>query len=171
MKKISLFVMFSLLLQSFAWAGTPASLKSIVDEYHYALTVEWDQKDQAQLSNYQAQFSKELKKLLQEKKLSVKEVQSFLKQSSRQLNVDSSALEMIKDQNGELNLERAEKMLLDHSAGVYMNGSSWAPLDILKVGIGVLIFFELVVLVINIKDDVCPTPRSYPNDVDYSCVY
>lgn len=74
MKKISLFLVSSLLLQSLAWATPKDSLRNVMDEYRYALTVEWDQKDQKALEAIKASFGSEVKKIVAEEKLSSEDI-------------------------------------------------------------------------------------------------
>jgi hypothetical protein len=171
MKKLSLFLVSSLLLQSFAWAGPKENLKSILDDYRYAVTVEWDQKDKAQLETYKSQFSGELTKLIQDEKLSVKDVSEFVKENSKSLKIDANVLELLKDKNGQLNLQRAQQLLEDSTEQMYMQGSSWAPEQILLYGLVTLAVFEIVVLIITARDDKCPNPDSHANDVPYTCIY
>ncbi|MBA2405136.1 MAG: hypothetical protein H0V66_10230 [Bdellovibrionales bacterium] len=171
MKKFSLFLVSCFLLQSFAWAGPKEKLKSILDEYRYAVTVEWDQKDKAQLENFKSKFSAELVKLIQAEKLSVKDVTDFVKENSKEFKIDANAIELLKDQNGQLNLERAEQLLKDSSEQMYMQGSSWAPEQLLLYGLVTLAVFEIVVLIITARDDKCPNPTYHPNDVPYTCIY
>lgn len=171
MKKFSLFLVSCFLLQSFAWAGPKDNLKAVLDEYRYAVTVEWDQKDKAQLETFKAQFSSELTKLIQDEKLSVKDVSDFIKENSKSLKIDANVLEQLKDQNGQLDLQRAQQLLENSSNEMYMQGSSWAPEQILLYGLVTLAVFEIVVLIITARDDKCPNPASHANDIPYTCIY
>lgn len=47
MKYVLKIFILSILASQFALAGRQDSLKQAIDEFHYSLTVEWDQKDQA----------------------------------------------------------------------------------------------------------------------------
>lgn len=171
MKKLSWFIVSSLLLQSFAWAGPKESLKSILDEYQYAVTVEWDQKDKAQLDAYKTQFNAELNKLIVEENLSVKDVSDFIQENSQALNLDEQSLELLKDHNGQLNLARTQELLEQNSTQIYSQGSSWAPEKLLLYGVLTLLVIEIVVSIVTNREDVCPNPASHPNNVPYACVY
>ena len=171
MKKLSMFLVSCLLLQSFAWAGPKENLKTILDDYRFAVTVEWDQKDKAQLEVYKAQFAAELTKMIEADQLSVKDVTDFVKENSKELKIDAAAFELLKDQNGQLNLERTQKMLEDSSNQIYMQGSAWAPEQLLIGGLIFLAVFEIVVLIITAREDKCPNPDYHANDIPYTCIY
>lgn len=171
MKKISLFLVCSLILQSFAWAGPKESLKAILDEYRFALTVEWDQRDHAELQKMQAKFSEEFNKLVKEENLSAKDLTVFLKENSRDLNLDESVLASLENGHGELDVERAQRLLNEKADLLYMQGSSWAPEEVLVYGFLGLLILEVIVLAITYKDDPCPNPEYHPNNVPYTCIY
>lgn len=168
MKKISLFLVCSLLMQSFAFAGPKESLKSVLDEYRYAVTVEWDQKDLSQLDLYKAKLSAELKILVQAEKFSAQDLKSFLLQNSE---LDQAVIASVSDKNGELNLEKVQSVLETQTDLLYSKGSSWSPNNSLWYGLGILAAFEIVVLIMNTKDDLCPNPANHPNDIPYNCRY
>ncbi len=174
MRKLNLVIVCSLLLQSFAWASPKDSLKSVVDEYRFALTVDWDQKDQVQLEKIRSNFSEELKKVVVQEKVSANDLQAFISENSYSLKLNDNVLDSIKDANGNLDLELAQQMLENSSEHLYMSGSSWSPeqlQSLLLYGVLSLVVFELVVLIITARDDKCPTSVTYPNDVDYVCEY
>ena len=85
MKKISLFLVASLLLQSLAWASPKDSLKNVLDEYRFALTVEWDQKDLRQLESIKESFQSGVKRIIQEEKLTTADLMDYLKENSHDL--------------------------------------------------------------------------------------
>jgi hypothetical protein len=171
MKMLSVFLISVVLLQSVAWAAPKDTLKTILDEYRYAVTVEWDQKDSAQLAIYQAQFSQALKRLVEEDKFSAADLKAFMKENSRELLIDESVFASLEDKNGKLNLERAEQLLEENSKQIYMQGSSWTAQELLIGGIIFLLVAEIVVLIITARDDKCPNPQYHPNDIPYPCIY
>jgi hypothetical protein len=171
MKLLSVFLLSVVFLQSVAWAGPKDNLKTILDEYRYAVTVEWDQQDKAQLAIYQAQFSKELKGLVEEQNFSAKDLKAFIKENTRNLQIDETAFAVLEDKNGNLNLERVQQLLEDSSRQIYMQGSSWTAKELLIGGLIFLIVAEIVVLIITARDDKCPNPEYHPNDIPYPCIY
>lgn len=171
MKKIGLFVVSCFLLQSFSWAGPKDNLKIILDEYRYSVTVEWDQKNKEELENHKSKFKAELTKLIQDEKLSVKDVTEFIKENSNDLKINEHVFDQLKDHNGQLNLYRTQQMLENSADQMYMQGSSWAPEEILLYGLITLAVFEIVVLIITARDDKCPNPNGHANDVPYTCIY
>lgn len=172
MKKISLFLVSSLLLQSLAWATPKDSLRNVMDEYRYALTVEWDQKDQKALEAIKASFGSEVKKIVAEEKLSSEDIKAFLQENSHELNLADAEIALLVDAQENLDAEKAQDLLSEKAKGLYKQGSHWAPLEDIALygGIGLLVF-ELIVLIITTKDDPCPNPEYHPNDVPYSCNY
>jgi hypothetical protein len=172
MKYFSLFLVSCFLLQSFAWAGPKESLKATLDNYQYAVTVDWDQKDQAQLQNLKAQFSAELNQLIEEENLSLRDVTEFIQENSNELQIDAQTLALLSDNNGQLNLERAQEMLEHRSNKMYAQGSSWSPVKVLIYGLIAVAVFEIVTLILTQENKQCPNPiASHPLDVPYTCVY
>lgn len=159
------------MIQSFAWAGPKASFKSILDEYRYAVTVEWDQKDQAQFEAIKAKFSSDLTQLVEDENLSSKDLQNFLRANARDLSLNESTLTTLENADGSLNVARAQDLLNKNADALYLQGSSWTALDTLKWGIGVLVVFEIVVLIVTAREDKCPNPEYYANNIPYGCIY
>jgi len=171
MKKFNVVVLLCLLVQSIAWAGPAHSLKNVVDEYRFALTVEWDQKDPDQLKKIKATFAQSLKELVEVDGLTAADLEVFLKANAKELQVDQTLIDSMKGANGKLDLDKANKVLSEKSADLYMQGSSWAPEDLIWPAIGILVLFEIVVLIITARDDKCPNPEYHPNDIPYPCIY
>lgn len=171
MKYISRFLTICLLLQSFAWASPREGLKTAFDEYRYALTVEWDQQDQEQLKKIQASFTQEMQRLVVEEQLTAEEFALFIKENHRSLQVEEDILDLVRDRQGQFDLGRAQRMLEEGSDLMYSQGASWTAEDVLIYGFIGLIVFEIVVLIITHRDDVCPNPTRYPNDVSFECIY
>ena len=171
MKATGLSLFFIFLLQNLAWAGPQESLKQILDDYRYAVTVEWDQKDEQQLKNLKSQFAEQLKILALKEKLSASELENFLLTHSRDFKVSSHEISLLKNSQGELELSKVQSLLEERSKELYQQGSSWAPEEVLGYGLLGLLFFEIVVLIITARDDKCPNPQSFPNDVPYPCIY
>lgn len=171
MKKISLFLVSCFLIQSLAWAGPKDSLKQVLDEYRYFVTVEWDQQDQAQFNQAKEKFATEFSAIVEENNLSGKDIQNFLKENARDLKLNEATLASLEDANGKLNVERAQELLHTNASSLYQQGAAWTALDMLKWGIGILVAFEIVVLILNSRDDKCPYDGPWQYDVTYECVY
>lgn len=171
MKKLLLVIIPCLLLQSLAMAAPQRNLRSVIDDYRYSTTVEWDQHDKAELDLINAKFVAELKGLASEGALTMAEVRSVFQ---AQKDVDPAALEILKNENGEVVLENLRALIEERSESLYSSGSSWAPPrpgDILLYGILALVMMEIAVLIITSTDDVCPNPTSYPESVRYDCIW
>ncbi|MFL5785256.1 MAG: hypothetical protein ACJ76H_11635 [Bacteriovoracaceae bacterium] len=169
MKRFILFLIPCLLLQSFAWAAPSQDLRQLIDEYRYSLTVEWNQKDEAALAAINSRFSDQLKAL---DGLSQSELREALR---GQKDVDPVVLELLKDKDGKVVLQKLQDLIKERSHEMYAEGSSWAPSagSVFGVGLGILFFAEIAVLVIYSKDDVCPNAgaENAPEGVQYDCQY
>ena len=171
MKATGLILFFVFLFHSLAWAGPQESLKQILDEYRYAVTVEWDQKDQAVLSALKVEFGEKLKSLAQREKMDASELEEFILRNSKDFKVSQHEIALLRNAHGELELSKVQLFLEERSQVLYQRGSSWAPEEVLVYGLLGLLFFEMVVLIITSRDDKCPNPQSFPNNVPYPCMY
>ena len=183
MKIISLIVLFCLSLNVMAATGSVQALEKALDDYQYALTVEWDQKD---AKVYEAQTNAFFTKLaeLKAQGLTTTEINSLLekkmsnKQALEALKLKLSVLSDVKSS------EALAAVLKDSTKDLYSHGASWNGDMALIWGVGAL-FAALIVYEIWFQANhecaqyeqqwVCNTYSdcndSYYNDDYYSSSY
>lgn len=168
MKKLFLFLIPCLLMQSFAFGAT-TTLKEVMDAYHFDVTVNWDQKDADQLAALNEQLRLEVLKLVKNG-LSVDEVNSLINESAL-ANRDQEIISLLRDESGNINAEKMMDFVQAHSGEFYQDGASWAP-DALSIGIygtlGLLLVWAIVDAATT-PDDICKNPNWYGYDVTYTC--
>lgn len=147
-----------LLCQSMAFAGSTSALKALVDDYRYSLTVEWDQKNEAQLKAIQSKFHQGVKEL-QAQGLSMADVKAVAAGTQ-----DAELVAVLGHENaaGEL-----QSLIDSRSKEMYAQGAQWSPGAIFGWGLAILFVFEIVVLAM--KDSECPNSVEYPEGVRYDC--
>jgi hypothetical protein len=169
MKNISQFLVLCVLFQSIAWAAPKDSLKTIVDEHRYALTVEWDQKDQAQYIEIKDSFDFNILRVIQAEGLMLGDIQEYLSENSFNLKLTQESLTRIEHAG---NISAIElKKILEHSLNqTYMRGSQWAPEVTAVIGITVLTLLFGAMMLAKSYADECHSSNSYnPNNVPYTC--
>lgn len=162
MKKLILILIPILMLQSMAFGSSVNALKALIDDYHFALTVEWDQKDKAQLEAIQSQFGRELKSLQTQNIITPKDIKLAFKDSG----MNEAELDALLLTNNSAEL----LALIDQKRQeMYDRGASWSPGAVFGVGLGILFVLEIVVLAL--KNSECPHEGNYPEGVRYDCVW
>lgn len=148
MKIISWIVLFTMTFNVFASTGSVQALELALDEYQYATTVEWDQKDQKQHEAISLQFAEKLQALIQEQGLTKAEISSVLEKKVTNKNV----LATMKAKLGLLakaaTAQEMVSLLSANSKELYVQGASWngSAEEILMYGgialiIGAVIWF------------------------------
>jgi hypothetical protein len=139
MRFISLMLSLCLTFNVMAHSGTIQELERSFDEYHYSLSVEWDQQDPAFLEQQTALFFNQLKKLIQEQGLSVDEIRLLMESKVN----DKAALAALKLK---LNLmgpaasvEDMVKVIRESAQDFYTRGASWNGGVIISMTVGLLI--------------------------------
>lgn len=124
MKKIlTLLIATTLTFNTFAATGTNAELARALENYSYALEVEWDQKDQKVLDETTEKFLEEMK-VLMHKGLKKEEVLALAEAKMG----DKKALEAIKlkfSLLGDLNEQDLTSVLKETSKDFQKQGASW----------------------------------------------
>ncbi len=143
MRFVALFLSLCLTMNVFAASAGQLQLERELDEYNYALSVEWDQKD---WKFYEAETEKFLKKLsylmrergltpndltlLSEKKIKNKAVLDAVKLRVELLGPDSSEADLI-------------QILKQTSTEFYSQGASWNGMAVLIYGGGLVLLAAL----------------------------
>lgn len=139
MKFMSLLVAFCFSMNVFAATGSISALEQAVDEYQFALTVEWDQKDNKFLDAQTEVFFAKLQKLIKDEGLSQKEIMAFAESKMQ----DKDALAALKLKASLLakanNTEELTKLVKEASKDFYAQGASWNGATVVPVVIGLVI--------------------------------
>lgn len=123
-KLVAVFLLLCLSLNTFAASGSIQELSNAIDDYQYAMSVEWDQKDKDFQKQQMAMFTQKMDALLEggldeaqvmellEAKMGSKVNLSALKLKISMMKQTSTSKEMM-------------KMLLEDPAQFYAKGASW----------------------------------------------
>lgn len=122
MKFISIILLFCFVTNAFAATGTIRALEQQLDEYNYAMTVEWDQKDEAFAQKQNALFEKAISELYQQG-LSNEEVMAVLETRMKNRKV----LDALKLKASLMSKTAgpAEMMEVLKDKSLYGQGASW----------------------------------------------
>jgi hypothetical protein len=129
-----------------ALASTHNGLKAAFDDLHFALTVEWDQKDQSFYRQQEEQFALKLKEL-QSQGLSNRELVNFAlaevkdEQLRRDLEKSFNLIAL-----NALSAQEAQEHVLSVLSKSYSNGASWNG----GAAIGAVLFIVIMVAVVLI---------------------
>lgn len=139
MRIVSLLVAFCFSLNVMASTGTIAELERHMDEYQYALSVEWDQQDPA---FYEAQtkiFFTKLGDLIKSGGLSKEEVMQMVELKAK----NKDAIEALKLKLSLLSkgasAEELANIVKDSAKDLYSEGASWNGEVVFSVAIGLVL--------------------------------
>lgn len=127
MKAIALILSLCFSLNVLAAHGTVQELEKAFDSYSYAVTVEWDQKDQEVYAEATAKLFKELDQLLQSGAVTKEDIIAFAqkKMGSKQ-NFDSVQAQLNLAVNKNMTTEEVMRVLQDQTSSFYDRGASWS---------------------------------------------
>lgn len=125
MKIKTLLFAFVLTIQNVALAMPSNNLKAIYDDYLYSLTVEWDQVDQAKLSEIQERFKSELSALNAQGGITQDAVRSLVEGEVLHGKVPEEILKDLSTPSGGIDLEKLQMVMKNHEAGLYHRGANW----------------------------------------------
>lgn len=142
-KIISFFLLICLTTNVFASTGTVQALEAHLDEYQYALTVDWDQKDQKFYDTATEAFFQKMQVLITDGHLTKAEVLTMVEKKSANKN----AVEALKLKFTLLSMQDSPKALAqaikDSSKEMYSQGASWNGEVMIPLGIGLVIIAVL----------------------------
>lgn len=165
-KIITFFLALAITSTSFAQTGSLSQLGAIVDEFQYAMTVQWDQKDEAFADATTKLFLTKAQGVLSEAKLNSKEVENFLEQriGSRK------ALEAMKLQialNPNLTTLDFLELVKQNQKSFYAEGANWNGTGGTLLAIGIVGgFVGLVLLLMWAKG---PGANCLRHEMQYYC--
>lgn len=155
MKILSLLLMLTLTLNSFAATGALPELERLIDDYHYTVSVEWDQKDQAAYKELNLAFIKRAKEVLAQNSLTQEEI---LQLAERRLG-GKKEFETLKLK---LNLRKAPAsdeetiaIVQEISKDFYQKGASWNGDVVMGISIvaGLIIVSMVILHLMELKAD------------------
>jgi hypothetical protein len=146
MKTITSLFLSLIITTQFAFATTSDGLKQAMDEFHFAMTVEWDQRDQIFAQDQQLKFQATIEKLIVDG-LTLDQLKAAFNKNS-QLNVDHLINE-ISEQNI-TDSQQVQKYILQRLESSYAKGANWTGEDIGGVVAGVLLFAALGVIAVRL---------------------
>lgn len=135
MKLISLLVAICFTMNVFASTGTIQQFERALDEYHYALSVEWDQKDIKFQEQKTDEFFKEMQNLMSAGGLTPEEITSVLeKKMNNKAAVEAMKLKLSL-MGGIRSPEEFSKIVRESSSEFYNRGASWNGRVIIPVAV------------------------------------
>ncbi len=141
MKFFSWLLMLSLVSNAFAASGGSAGLQEAFNEYEYAITVEWDQKDKAMEEKINKEFYSKVDGLFKKEGMTAAAVEEFLASRVH----DKAKLASIKAQANLLSLEADSSadlaaLLSKAAPDMGLSGTSWnGSTVVLQIGALVLL--------------------------------
>lgn len=126
MKITTFFLALCLCAQSFA-ATTSSTLSEILDQHHYFLTVEWDQKDTSHLNQQNEIFVSTLSKKLSDGEISEEEINTYIAQSMSP-EAMTSMKKKINQAIASGNHQDMTSLLKEVSSQSHAQGASWNAL-------------------------------------------
>jgi hypothetical protein len=139
MRFISLFVAFCFSLNVMASTGTVQELERQLDDYHYSLSVEWDQEDQKFYETRTNEFFAKLKKLIMEEGLSQDQIMTLVEKKVHNKKVVEALKLKLGLMAGKSSPEELAKIIQDSSKDLYSQGASWNGQVVITVAIGLLV--------------------------------
>lgn len=125
MKFISFILLLCFSMNVLASTGTVQELERQIDEYQYAMTVEWDQKDPAFQKAQTEAFVEKLNLLVKKQGLEKEELEKLVDKKI----VNKQALAALKLKLSVLSSASSSKelasLLSEHSKDLYIQGASW----------------------------------------------
>ncbi len=138
MRFLSLLVAFCFSLNVMASTGTVQELERVLDDYHYGLAVEWDQKDQSFYDAKTTEFFSKLEKLIKEEGLSQAQLMTVIeKKSGNKKMVEALRLKMSM-MGKNVTTQELTQIVKDSSRDMYSQGASWNGEVVYTVAIGLL---------------------------------
>ncbi len=125
MKLISLLVALCFSLNVFAGTGTIQQFEKALDDYHYAMSVEWDQKDAAFFDKKSNEFFKSMQTLMSESGLTQSQVLSVMEKKIK----NKTQFEALKLKLSLMSQARSTEdlagLVRESSSELYSSGASW----------------------------------------------
>lgn len=139
MRFLSLLVAFCLTFNVMAASGTVSEFEKALDDFHYSLSVEWDQQDQAFYDAKTKEFFSKMESMIKNDGLSKDQIMTVVSNRVKNPKV-VEALKLKAALMGKAaSAEELAKMIKESTNEMYSQGASWNGQVIVPVVIGVLV--------------------------------
>ena len=125
MRTIALVLSLCFTMNAFAGFASQSKLGTLMNEYEYAVTVEWDQKDQSVLQAQNLLLVESLKEMIAQGELTSEDIRSFVQE--KEFTVQRDLLQKIELLGPGASSEELARLLTENSKSLYHRGASWAP--------------------------------------------
>lgn len=125
MRATAWLVLFCMTANVFASTGSVKALERAIDDYQYAVTVEWDQKDQSQYDSLSVAFTEKLQSLITEEGLTKADINSVLEKKVGNKNQLSAMKAKLGVLSGAASAQEMVSLLSQNSKELYSQGASW----------------------------------------------
>lgn len=139
MRIISLLVAFCFSLNVMASTGTVSELERAMDDYHYSLSVEWDQKDQNFYDSKTKEFFAKLETLIKNEGLTKEQIMSLVERKANGPQVVNALKLKLSLLGKGSSAEELAGMVKEASRDLYSQGASWNGGVVVPVVIGLLV--------------------------------
>lgn len=147
MKMLSFILALAISLTSFSTHAS-AGLQEAYNEFHYAVTVEWDQKDET-FFNRQQEILKSKLQTLKNSGLTNAEIISFLEAQIPDQKIAHEVGELMSVVvMNKMSSEEASEFIVKELSKTHHTGASWNAIGYVLGGVGVVVvlYFSLVLL-------------------------
>ncbi len=124
MKLISLFLILCFTMNAFASSGAIHELSSVIDDYQYAMTVEWDQKDETFRRKQLEALSGKMGALFKQG-LTAQDVNILIENRFKNSQVAQAAKAKVALMGSNLTPANVVDLLKESSSDIYSSGASW----------------------------------------------
>lgn len=153
MKYLSILLVFCFSLNAFASTGAMKELESAMDNYQFAMTVEWDQKDQAFKAKQLELLNAKMGELFKQG-LTSQDVKVLIGTRFKDSKVAEAAKVKIALMGNKLTPSNVVDVLKDSSSDIYSQGASWTGnTQIFVIGGVVVAILAIVLAYSNWKDE------------------
>jgi hypothetical protein len=125
MRIVSLLVAFCFSFNVMASTGSIQELERVLDDYHYSLSVDWDQKDQKFYEKTTAEFFGKLEKLIKEQGLSKDQLIDLVEKKTNNKSVVNALKMKMSLQEKASSAEELISIVKESSKDIYSQGASW----------------------------------------------
>lgn len=144
MRFVSLLVAFCFSLNVMASTGTIQELERSMDDYQYALSVEWDQQDQAFYDAKTNEFFAKMGKLISAKGLSQEEILKLVETKSKNKAAIAALKLKISLLAKNASAEELAQIVKESAKDLYAEGASWNGEVVFSVALGIVLVGALV---------------------------
>lgn len=148
-------IVITLLLSFNLVAATPGAgrLSTLVDDFQFALTVEWDQKDKVAFETINEEFRQKLNLIVQEEGISKTELMKFLETKVRNKKLLDEMQLRIQLMSQNPTSSEIQSLFNDMKSSIYGQGASWVGEVAFVTGWVILAVIFIVYLVKTLKED------------------